>query len=98
MPLLDEILVDPEVAFNALMKLFFKLYPLECTILEDKEVLDLNVKARTHYHNLKRVILEEFKSLGIESDGIYLEPTFISAIYGLQGRLDLYHEIPVQYY
>ncbi|MBK9679238.1 MAG: AAA family ATPase [Saprospiraceae bacterium] len=91
---LDEILVDPEVAFNALMKLFFKLYPLECTILEDKEVLDLNVKARTHYHNLKRVILEEFKSLGIESDGIYLEPTFISAIYGLQGRLDLYHEIP----
>lgn len=89
---LDEILVNPDASFNSLMKLFFKIYPLECTILEDREVLDLNVKAKTHYHNLKRVVLEEFKSIGIENEGIYLEPTFISAIYGLQGRLDLYHE------
>ncbi|MEO5583628.1 MAG: AAA domain-containing protein, partial [Saprospiraceae bacterium] len=89
---LDEILVNPEVSFISLMKLFFKIYPLECTVLEDREVLDLNVKARTHYHNLKRVIQEEFQAIGIESEGIYLEPTFISAIYGIQGRLDLYHE------
>ncbi len=91
---LDELLVNPEVAFTTLMKHFFKIYPLECTVLEDREVLDLNVKAKTHYQNLKRVIQDEFKSIGIEPEGIYLEPTFISAIYGLQGRLDLFHELP----
>jgi len=91
---LDEIMVNPEVNFSTLMKQFFKIYPLECTVLEDREVIDLNVKSRTHFNNLKRVIQEEFREIGIEAEGVYLEPTFISAIYGLQGRLDLYHEIP----
>lgn len=91
---LDEIMVNPEVNFNTLMKQFFKIYPLECTVLEDREVIDLNVKSKTHFNNLRRVIQEEFREIGIEGEGVYLEPTFISAIYGLQGRLDLYHEIP----
>ncbi|MDZ4707369.1 MAG: AAA domain-containing protein [Saprospiraceae bacterium] len=91
---LDEIMVNPEVNFNTLMKQFFKLYPLECTVLEDREVIDLNVKSKTHFNNLRRVIQEEFREIGIEAEGVYLEPTFISAIYGLQGRLDLYHELP----
>lgn len=91
---LDEIMVDPEVDFAALMKQFFKIYPLECTVLEDREVIDLNVKAKTHFNNLRRVTREEFSQIGISAEGVFLEPTFISAIYGLQGRLDLYHETP----
>jgi DNA replication ATP-dependent helicase Dna2 len=91
---LDEVLVDPAVSFQSLMKQFFKLYPLECTLLKDSEVLDLNVKAKFHFQNLKRVVLEEFQHIGIEPDGISLEPTFISAMYGIQGRLDLFHQKP----
>ncbi len=91
---LDEVLVDNDVPFNYLMRQFFKMYPLECTLLKDSEVIDLNVKAKMHFQNLKRVVAEDFKNVGIEQDGVYLEPTFISALYGLQGRLDLFHEEP----
>ena len=89
---LDEVLVNNEVPFPYLMKQFFKMYPLECTLLKDSEVVDLNTKAKMHFTNLKRVVNEEFKSIGIEEEGIYLEPTFISAQYGLQGRLDLFYD------
>lgn len=89
---LDEVLVNNEVPFPYLMKQFFKMYPLECTLLKDSEVVDLTTKAKMHFTNLKRVINEEFQSIGIEEDGVYLEPTFISAQYGLQGRLDLFYD------
>ncbi len=89
---LDEVLVNNDAPFASLMKQFFKIYPLECTVLDDREVIELNQKAKVHFHNLKRVIHEEFVQEGIHPDRVLLEPTFISAVYGLQGRLDLFHE------
>ena len=44
-----------------------------------------------HFENLKDVVNNELKNSNISKDKAYLEPSFFSNEYGVQGRLDLFH-------
>ena len=61
------------------------------TMMSDTEVRDCIGKVRGHFVNLKKVVNTELLEAGITKEKSYLEPSFYSNEYGLQGRLDLYH-------
>lgn len=90
----DKILTDPSVSFEELLPEIFRLNPLGIAGYNNEAVKELVGQARNHYDHLKDVILHRLKPLHIERKHIYLEPTFYSMLYGLQGRLDLFHNDP----
>jgi len=88
---LDEIISLPEAKFKDLLPKIFKLDPLGISTFKDEEVRTLVEDAKKHYLNLKKAVATELPAQGIKRDRIYLEPSFYSRAYGLQGRLDLFH-------
>lgn len=61
-------------------------------ILDDQSLMHLIAKLTEHYNNLKFTVNHEFKNFNINRDNIFLEPSFYSRDYGIQGRLDLLHQ------
>jgi len=90
---LDEIISNPDVKFNDLIPKIFKLDPLGISNFNDNEIRELISNAKNHYLNLKKAVAVELPSQGIKRDKVFLEPSFYSRDYGLQGRLDLFHII-----
>ncbi len=88
---LDKICSNPSVLFKQLVPEFFKLYPLEFSTYDDQTIRELISKVELHFNHLKRTVTEEFTKQGIVANDAYLEPSFFSQDYGLQGRLDLFH-------
>lgn len=88
---LDEIISDPDVKFNDLIPKIFKLDPLGISNFNDNEIRELISNAKNHYLNLKKAVAVELPAQGIKRDKVFLEPSFYSRDYGLQGRLDLFH-------
>ncbi len=86
---LDELMGRPGVTFRDTFPAVFQLHPLGFALLTDMEVRDLYQKAQRHWVNLKKVLREDFPQAGIEPGYCYLEPTFFSERFGLQGRLDV---------
>lgn len=91
---LDELMHDPNLSFKTLISKIFQLNPLALCLLEDREIREIMQKAQLHFVNLKRIIIQEFKAQGIAQEDSYLEPTFYSETYGLQGRLDVFYKKP----
>lgn len=90
---LDEIISDPDVKFQELIPKIFKLDPLGISNFCDSEIIELINNAKNHYLNLKKAVATELPAQGIKRDKIFLEPSFYSRDFGLQGRLDLFHVI-----
>lgn len=90
--MLDQLISDPEIDFASLIKTLFQSNPLGFALLDDQEVKDELQKLQQHYNNLKTAVLEQFQQYGIERQNIFLEPSFYSRDYGIQGRLDLLHQ------
>ncbi len=90
--LLDELLADAEKPFQELFPQVFQFFPLNFCLFSDQEILRLRDDAYGHYLNLARVIKREFAEEGIDAASSQLEPTFYAEKYGLQGRLDLFHQ------
>lgn len=88
---LDEIISDLDVKFNTLLPKIFKLDPLGISNFSDNDIRELISNAKMHYLNLKKSIAIELPTQGIHRDRVFLEPSFYSRDYGLQGRLDLFH-------
>jgi DNA replication ATP-dependent helicase Dna2 len=88
---LDLLISDPEIKFDDLKKEIFQLNPLSFTMFDDPTTKELISKSRFHFQNLKRAIKENIIEAEINTSDIYLEPSFYSRIYGIQGRLDLFH-------
>jgi len=88
---LDELIYNPELNFKSVIQNTFQIAPMTFLKLSDGEVLDTVSKLETHFNNLKEVVNEELKESGISKDKAYLEPSFFSNEYGIQGRLDLFH-------
>ncbi|MDF1695680.1 MAG: AAA domain-containing protein [Saprospiraceae bacterium] len=88
---LDEIISKPDVKFNELLPKIFKLDPLGISNYDNNQIRELISQARDHYMNLKKVISLEFPGQGIKRDKVFLEPSFYSRDFGIQGRLDLFH-------
>ncbi|MEE9437770.1 MAG: AAA domain-containing protein [Saprospiraceae bacterium] len=88
---LDEIISNPDVKFKDLIPGIFKLSPLAMTVFTDDQIRKMMADAKNHYLNLKRTVALDLPKQGIHRNKVFLEPSFYSRDYGLQGRLDLFH-------
>ena len=88
---LDEIISKPEVTFTDLLPKIFKIDPLSMISLTDKEVKEMMKDVKNHFRNLKHVVLNDLKQQNIRRHKVFLEPSFYSRDFGVQGRLDLFH-------
>jgi len=87
---LDELLGNPAATFKELFPRVFHLNPLAFCLFSDREIREIMQRAQGHYVNLKRAIAQDLDEAGIDPAHAYLEPSFYSELYGLQGRLDLF--------
>ncbi len=91
---LDELMTNPDVTFGELKKQIFQLNPLVFCLYDDRQIRDIIGRSQLHFVNLKQMVKEGFARENIVREDSFLEPTFYSATYGLQGRLDfLYRDI-----
>ena len=87
---LDELMTNKEATFKELFPKVFRLNPLAFCLFDDREVREIMELSQKHYYNLKRMVLHTFPENKIDADACFLEPTFYSEKYGLQGRLDIF--------
>ena len=93
---LDELMTNPQLTFQELKGRIFKLNPLAFCTFDDLQVKDIVTKSQKHYIHIKNMVLEGFQKQGIQPENCYLEPSFYSPYYGLQGRLDVFYQNPDQ--
>lgn len=91
---LDELMTDLDVDFNEIFPKVFGLNPLVFATFEDSDIRDIYRKGQKHFANLKHVIKHKFKQSDIDPKDCFLEPSFYSEKYGLQGRLDVWYKAP----
>jgi len=89
---LDELMNNPDLEFVNILPSIFHIDPIMFSLLEDKDVKNLVVKLKTHFDNLKRVVTEDLENVYIERKKCYLEPSFYSPVFGIQGRLDVFYQ------
>lgn len=84
--MLDEMVTNNEVDFGVLVQKAFKNKILSYVALylnHQDELFGIEADAKQHFLNLQKV------KKNINFKNVLIEPSFISPIYGLQGRLDL---------
>ncbi|MCB0570962.1 MAG: AAA family ATPase [Phaeodactylibacter sp.] len=86
---LDELMTDAELPFRETFARAFELNPLAFCLFEDREVREVMQRSQKHFINLKQMVTQGFREQGIAPENCYLEPSFFSETYGLQGRLDV---------
>ncbi|NNK71723.1 MAG: hypothetical protein HKO94_00890, partial [Flavobacteriaceae bacterium] len=91
---LDELMMNNELTFDDLFHQVFQQNPLAFTLFEDDEVRQIFQNSKLHFINLKSAITKSFSDKKIEWEDCYLEPSFYAPEFGIQGRLDVYHENP----
>ncbi len=89
---LDELITDPTLNFEETFPKVFRLNPLTFAVFDDNQIREIYINSRKHFNNLKRIILDEFPKRNIDPNDCFLEPSFYSETYGIQGRLDLLHK------
>ena len=90
--MLDELVYKPDIKFEEVAPKLFTISPISLSLMSDESIRDLIQRAQSHFINLKLVVNRQFKEVNIQTEKCYLEPTFYSVKYGLQGRLDLYRQ------
>jgi len=88
---LDDLIHNPCLQFSDVMTQTFRMAPEAFSLMSDGEVKDCISKVKVHFNNLKKVVTDELAEAGITKERSYLEPSFYSNEFGIQGRLDLYH-------
>jgi len=91
---LDELIHNPEIAYEDLLSDTFKLAPIQFASMSNEDLKDLLQKTKIHFENLQRTVQQELAQVNIQKEKSYLEPSFYSNEYGMAGRLDLYHYQP----
>ncbi len=86
---LDELIYNPDLSYDNILNKIFQLAPLAFVKMNDEEIRTILFEIKTHFYNIKTSIQKQFNNQGIEADKSYVEPSFYSSAYGLQGRLDL---------
>ncbi len=88
---LDRLLTEPTATWRELLAETFQLYPFVFAPMSDAEVKDIADKSQRHFQSIREMAEGGgFAREGIDPAGCFLEPTFFSEQYGLQGRLDLF--------
>lgn len=86
---LDRLIQEPSLNFNDILPELFAIDPLGFTVLKDEEVKGFVKDLQMHFINISHTVNQTLATANIDSAKVYLEPSFISPDYGLQGRLDL---------
>ncbi|MBK9253932.1 MAG: AAA family ATPase [Saprospiraceae bacterium] len=94
--ILDQLVADSTIVFEDILKKIFGINPIALCLFSDEEIQEMVETLKLHFNNLKHTITLEFPKLGIQKKDIYLEPSFFSRDYGVQGRLDLLHHNPAE--
>ncbi|MDR1682863.1 MAG: DNA helicase, partial [Candidatus Symbiothrix sp.] len=85
--------ITQPVEFVSTMKKLFRTAAFECTACEDlknpKQEQEFFRNCYTHFKNIRYAVQHFFPKADIDKDKIVLEPSFISNVLGLQGRLDI---------
>lgn len=90
---LDRLMNEPEGAWEPLFRETFMLAPFAFAAMSDRELREIAGKSQKHFVNLKQMSAPDggLAKQGILSDDSFLEPSFFSEQYGIQGRLDLFY-------
>jgi len=88
---LDRLLNEPSADWATVFRETFQLYPFAYAPMSDAQVKAISGKAQKHFLNLKNMAAQGLAKEGIEPEDCFLEPTFFSEQYGIQGRLDLFY-------
>jgi|APTNR8051073442_1049403.scaffolds.fasta_scaffold00134_13 DNA replication ATP-dependent helicase Dna2 len=88
---LDELITRPETTYPELKSRVFRLNPLGFCLFSDREVVDMMGLSQKHYINLRQVLEQAFAEQDIATSDCFVEPSFYSETYGLQGRLDVFY-------
>lgn len=90
--LFDRILSQPSIKWKDVIPDIFRTNAMAITTYDDDQVLEMIADVKNHFIHLKEVIRERLSKVNIDKNKSYLEPSFYSAIYGIQGRLDMFHQ------
>ncbi len=93
---LDRLLTEPTAEWSAVFRETFQLYPFVYAPMSDAQVKSVSGKAQKHFLTLKNMASGGFARQGIEPEHCFLEPSFFSEQYGIQGRLDLLYKTDEQ--
>jgi DNA replication ATP-dependent helicase Dna2 len=88
---LDELMTNPEATFKETFPKVFRLNPLAFVLFEESVMREIWQKSQKHFLNLKRYVVQEFQKFEIEPQDCFIEPSFFSERYGIQGRLDAFY-------
>jgi DNA replication ATP-dependent helicase Dna2 len=89
---LDILINNPDTEFNDLLGKLFHFDPIIFTLMSDVEIKSTLDTLRLHFQNIRKVVTEDMKNLYIDVDNCILEPSFYAPLFGLQGRLDVFHK------
>lgn len=83
-------------SFNSVFQKHFQNYPLEhllCKDIQSKQGFEMyQSSCQAHFQTILKVVNKDFSVYGLNhAISAQLEPSFLSNVYGLQGRLDLLH-------
>jgi len=87
---LDQLVYHPDASFEDFIQRIFVQNPLAIALLTDQEVREMIVLLERHFQHIKEVVNEGFSKIKVDHDTCEIEPSFYSAKYGIQGRLDLF--------
>jgi DNA replication ATP-dependent helicase Dna2 len=87
---LDELMTDDSVTFKETFPKVFALNPLAFCLFDNREVRDIMQRSQLHFVHLKRIVKDDFRKSEIDPDKCFLEPSFYSNVFGVQGRLDVF--------
>ncbi|MFK7798243.1 MAG: ATP-dependent helicase [Aureispira sp.] len=89
---LDELMTNEDAVFMETFPKAFSLNPLGFATFEDKEIKEIYQKSQKHFTNLKTTVKVRLEENNIQPQQCFLEPSFYSNIYGIQGRLDVLYK------
>ena len=89
--ILDELVNDPAISFKEMVPKLFRYNPLGFAVLDDDQVRSVLSSLHAQYRQLLYTVQSDFRNKEIDRERIFLEPSFYSRDYGIQGRLDLLH-------
>ncbi|MCB0586384.1 MAG: PD-(D/E)XK nuclease family protein, partial [Phaeodactylibacter sp.] len=89
---LDELMTGSELPFRDTFARAFHLNPLAFCLFEDSVIREVMQRSQKHFVVLNQMVKQGFEQQGIDPKHCYLEPSFYSETYGLQGRLDVLYK------
>lgn len=92
---LDELMTNSDATFVETFPKVFSLNPLAFVTFSDSEIRSIYQKSQKHFTNLKSIVKKGLSDNNITPKDCYLEPSFFSERYGIQGRLDIWYKNPL---